>query len=118
MDERLEKALSIANAMVTFNNQKELLKQDYKDSCLYHENGYRFTISRELINFLSSLIHAEILEDVVILDDFENPYMISNVKDFYKNIFNIYTESSNKYYHEFVKLKKNRSIEKIIGLDA
>lgn len=117
MDERLEKALNIANAMVTFNNQKELLKQEYKDSCLYHENGYRFTVSRELLNFLFNLIQKEILEDVVIMDDFENPYMIANVTDFHNNIFNMYTEASNKYYHEYVKLKKNRSIEKIIGLN-
>ena len=118
MDGRLKKALDVANTMITFNNQKEILKQEYRDSCLYHENGHRFTISRELINFLSSAISREILENLVILDDFENPYMISNVKEFYKKIFDIYLESSNKYYYEFAKLKKSRFIEKIIDLDA
>jgi hypothetical protein len=117
VDERLEKALDIANAMVTFNNQKELLKQEYKDTCLYHENGYRFTVSKELLNFLSTLISMEVLEDAVILDDFENPYMISDIVKFRSNVFSLYTKSSNKYYHEFVKLKKNRSIAKMIDID-
>jgi hypothetical protein len=116
MDERLKNALDVANLMVAYNNQRELLKEEYREGCLYHENGHRFTIDRELINFLTSLIQMGNTEDVVILDDFENPYMISDVKSFHKNIFYIYMENTNKYYHRYLLLKKDRSISKIMGI--
>ena len=116
MDDRLKSALDVANKMVTFNTQKELIRQEYKESCLYHENGHQFTINRELINLLTSLIQMDHTEDVVIIDDFENPYMISNVEEFRSNIFNIYVEKSNEYYHKFINLKKNRSVLTMIGI--
>ena len=117
MDDRLKKALDIANQMVTFSNQRELIKQEFKEDCLYHTEGHRFTVNREIINFLSTLVALDRTEDVVILDDFENPYMISDVKIFLDNIFNLYIESTNKYYHRHIELKSKRSITKIIGIE-
>lgn len=116
MDERLKNALKVANYMTTFNTQREILKQEYLESCTHHESGHRFTINRELINFLTSLISMEHVHDVVILDDFENPCVIEDVLDFRNKIFDIYIESSNKYYHDFVKLKSSRSLEKILDI--
>ena len=37
MDDRLKTALESANFMVTFNNQKEVIKQTFKENCLHHE---------------------------------------------------------------------------------
>ena len=116
MDERLKNALKVANYMSTFNTQREILRQEYIDSCTYHESGHRFTINRELINFLSTLISMEHLQDVVILDDFENPFLIVDVSDFRNKIFKLYIENSNRYYHDYVKLKTSRSLEKILDI--
>jgi len=116
MDERLKLALESANMMVTFNNQSHLLKQEYKESCLYHKDGRRFTVNRELINFLSTLIQRSLTEDIVIMDDSETPYMISDVADFLEKIFDIYVESSNDYYHKYTQLKNSRSMTKILGV--
>lgn len=116
MDDRLKSALDVANRMVTFNTQKELMRQEYKESCLYHENGHQFTINRELINFLTSLIQMGHTENIVVIDDFENPYMIVNAEEFRSNIFNIYAEKSNDYYHKYIELKKNRSVLTMIGV--
>jgi hypothetical protein len=116
MDERLKKALDISNQMVTYNTQRDLLKQEFKEDCLYHENGQRFTVNRELINFLSTLLTLGHTEDVVILDDFENPFMISNVKEFLDNIFGIYMEGTNRYYHRDVDLKSKRTIAKLMDI--
>jgi hypothetical protein len=116
MDDRLKNALDVANLMVAFNNQRELLKEEYREGCLYHEDGHRFTIDRELINFLISLIQIGSTEDVVILDDFESPYMISDVKSFHEKIFNIYVEATNRYYHKYILLKKDRSISKMMDV--
>ena len=116
MDERLKNALDVANLMVAYNNQRELLKEEYKENCLHHENGHRFTVNRELINFLTSLIQLGNTEDIVILDDFENPYMIDDVRIFHEKVFNIYVETTNKYYHSYIMLKKDRSISKIMRI--
>ena len=117
MDERLKKALDIANLMVTHNTQKDLIKQEFNEKCLYHENGHRFTVNRELINFLSTLIHMQHLFDVVILDDFENPYMITDVQKFFDNIFSIYIEATNFYYYKIFDLKSKRSISKLMDIE-
>lgn len=117
MDDRLKKALDVANLMVTFGTQRDLIKQEFKEDCLYHEDGHRFTINRELINFLSTLVTLGHLEDIVILDDFENPYMIPDTKAFLDKIFNLYIEGSNKYYHRYVELKSKRSIAKVMEID-
>lgn len=116
MDERLKAALDSANFMITFNNQRELIKQTFKENCLYHEGGRRFTINRELINFLSALQSRGLTEDVVVLDDMEIPYMVSNLEKFLDTIFDIYMESSNQYYLDITNLMKTRSTNKIIGI--
>lgn len=117
MDDRLKKALDVANLMVTFSTQRDLLKQEYKENCLYHEAGHRFTVNRELINFLSTLVTLGHMEDVVILDDFENPFMIEDVKAFLDKIFSIYVEGTNEYYHKYIDLKKKRSIAKVMDVE-
>lgn len=117
MDSRLKKALDVANLMVSFGTQRDLLKQEFKENCLYHESGHRFTVNRELINFLSTLLVLGHTEDIVILDDFENPYMIGDVKNFLDNIFVLYNESANGYYHKYVELKSKRSISKIMEIN-
>lgn len=117
MDERLKKALDVANLMVAHNTQRNLVKQEFNEKCLYHENGHRFTVNRELINFLSTLINMEQMSDVVILDDFENPYMITDVKSFFDNIFSIYIEATNTYYYKIVDLKSKRNISKLMDIE-
>lgn len=114
MDERLQKALNSANFMITFNNQKELIRQTFKENCLYHENGHRFTVNRELINFLSTVLSKGVTEEFVILDDMEIPYMILDVDQFLDKIFNIYIESSNSYLRDYSKLKSSRSLTKMV----
>lgn len=117
MDDRLKKALDVANLMVTFGTQRDLLKQEYKENCVYHITGHRFTVNRELITFLSTLIFLKNDEDIVILDDYENPYLISNVKEFLDTIFNLYIENTNEYYHKFIDLKSKRTIARVMDID-
>lgn len=116
MDERLQKALDVANLMVTFNTQRDLLKQEFKEDCLYHESGHRFTVNRELINFLSTLVTLGHTEDIVVLDDFDNPFMIDDTKDFLDKIFSTYIKATNSYYHKYIELKSKRSIAKVMDI--
>lgn len=114
MDDKLKKALESANFMITFNNQMELIKNIFNENCLYHENGRRFSVNRELINFVNTLLSRDIKEDAVIIDDLGAPYQIADVQDFYDKIFSLYYENVNRYYIDYNDLIKKRSVTKII----
>jgi hypothetical protein len=113
MDERLEKALDVANYMVTFNNQREILKQEYKENLIFHYNGFKFTVTLELINFVY-MVNSMELGQIVLIDDNQNPCIIENVSVFKDDIFDVYFRASNLYNEQFSKLKKQRSISKLI----
>jgi len=81
MDERLEKALEFSNFMVTFNNQKRVLKEKYSQDLIYYHAGAQFTVTKELINFCYTLLSSDNTE-VIILDDNDLPVQISIYKNF------------------------------------
>jgi len=116
MDERLEKALDFSNYMLTLNNQKRLLAEKYQEGLIYFYNGSQFTVTRELITFVSVMISSE-QDEVVITDDNNIPCMIEDLESFYGEIINKYTVASNDYFTAYASLKKNRSVEKLVNYE-
>jgi hypothetical protein len=116
MDERLAKALDFSNYMLTLNNQKRLLSEKYQQDLIHFYNGSQFTISRELITFVSTMVNAS-QDEVVIADDNNIPCLVEDLSMFYEEIINKYTTASNDYHSEYLKLKKNRSVEKLVDYD-
>jgi hypothetical protein len=116
MDERLEKALDFSNYMLTLNNQKRLLAEKYQEDLIYFYNGSQFTITRELITFVSVMVSAD-QDEVVITDDNNIPCMVTDIEVFYSEIINKYTNASNDYYTKYANLKKNRSVEKLVDYE-
>jgi hypothetical protein len=112
MDERLEKALNVANFMATFNNQRELIKQEYKEHLIYHYNGYRFTVSLELMNFINLNVLSGI-NQIILIDDNENPCIIEDIENFSDDINDVYYQATNQYHQKFNELKKQRSVFKL-----
>lgn len=117
MDERLEKAINFSNYMVTLNNQRRLLKEKYQEDLLYYYNGCQFTITKELITFLGFLLDKD-NETVVLTDDNQVPVRIEDLEKFFEDILDQYFTASNNYLTEYEKLKKQRSVEKLAGLDV
>lgn len=115
MDERLEKALEISNYMLTFQNQKRLLKEQYKENLIYYVNGGQFTITTQLISFCQSLLLMQQTETILI-DDNEMPVEIEDLIKFTNDLYSKYFESSNRYLIEYNKLKNNRSVESIMNI--
>ncbi len=115
MDERLTKALDISNYMVTLNNQKRLLTEQYADNLIYYYNEGQFSISQQLISFCQSLVARE-QEEAILVDDNKIPIEIEDLNDFTNTIVSKYFEASNIYLTEYNKLKKNRSVESIMDL--
>jgi len=116
MDERLEKALDFSNYMLTLNNQKRLLAEKYQEDLIYFYSGSQFTITRELITFVSAMVSAD-QDEVVITDDNNIPCMVENLSNFYGEIINKFTSASNDYYTKYSDLKKSRSVEKLVGYE-
>ena len=115
MDERLQKALDMSNYMVTLNNQKRLLKEQYQENLVYYFNGGQFTITQELISFCQSLISLN-QTNTILIDDNSLPIEIEDLEKFSHGIYSKYFEASNRYLTEYNKLKTNRSVESIMEL--
>ena len=116
MDERLEKALDFSNYMLTLSNQKRLLAEKYQEDLLYFYNGSQFTITRELITFVGTMVNSD-QDEIVITDDNNLPCLVEDTDSFYNEIIDKYTTASNEYYSEYLKLKKSRSIEKLVNYE-
>lgn len=115
MDERLQKALDISNYMVTLNNQKRILKEQYQENLIYYHNSGQFTVSQQLISFCQSLL-AMSQDSTILIDDNDIPIEIEDLKQFAEDLISKYFEVSNQYLIEYNKLKKNRSVESIMNL--
>lgn len=117
MDERLEKALKFSNYMITLNNQKRLLQEKYYEDLMHFEQGSQFTVSRELITFVGMLIERGNDTNIVLTDDNNIPVQIEDLNEFYDDILDTYFTASNGYYTEYEKIKKNRSVEKLVDYE-
>lgn len=115
MDERLKKALDISNYMITLNNQKRLLKEQYYENIVFYYNGGQFTITTDLISFCQSLISMN-QTGTILIDDNDIPIEIEDLEQFSSDLYSVYFESANKFLIEYNKLKKNRNIESIMDL--
>ena len=87
MDERLEKALDFSNYMLTLSNQKRLLAEKYQEELIHFYSGSQFTITRELITFVSTMVSAD-QDEIVIADDNNIPCMVEDLANFYSEIIN------------------------------
>lgn len=115
MDARLEEAVEFSNFMVTLENQKRVLKEQYYESLIHYHNKGQFTISPEMITFLHTLLNMNQTE-VVLIDDNDLPIQIEDLKIFVVEVSNIYFTASNKYMLEYNKLVSSRSVKGLIDL--
>ena len=115
MDDKLEKAVKVANYMATLTNQKRIALEEFKQNIIYYHSGASFTANRELINFVKTLVDLK-NESAVLLDDNYIPVEISNLSDFLTQLIELYTESSNKYLVKYSELKSKRRVEDLVKL--
>lgn len=114
MDERLEKALDFSNYMVTLNNQKRILREKFRESIVYYYKGAQFTVTKELMTFVSLLVDKDNTEDIILVDDNEIPILVDNLQEFLNEVLNTYFSAANEYHIEYQKLLKNRSTMKLV----
>jgi hypothetical protein len=52
---------------------------------------------------------------VILLDANENPVLVEDLNEFSEEIFRRYFEVTNEYFEQNQKIKKSRSVEKLIS---
>lgn len=115
MDSRLEKALEFSNYRVTLFQELKTLKLKMANDLMYSYNGGTFKITRELISFCQALL-ADDQSETILLDINDTPIFIDALSEFADKIYSQYFEALNEYHIEYERLRKARSVEKIVDL--
>lgn len=114
MDPIVQKAFDVANYMTTLSNQKQILKEEFQQNLIHYQNGGTFTVTRDLINFVKTLIDLGYNEDIVLVDDNHTPISIAELKTFLEVLLEIYQSSINEYYTKYSQLKNSRTVEALV----
>lgn len=117
MDERLKQALDFSKYQLTLSVQKKLLREKIEAKLTYGHSGGIFKIDQTLISFVQFLIDQDRTENVPILDANELPILIPDLKKFRDDILDRYFTSLYEYYENYEKIKKSRTIEKLISYE-
>ena len=115
MDERLEKAFQTANYMITLSNQRKVILEEFQQSLIYYFQGASFTIERNLITFISTLV-ARDTTVAVVLDDNNIPVEIPDLKLFLDDIISIYFSATNDYLVKYNQIKTKRRVGDLMAL--
>lgn len=116
MDERLQAALDFSNLMITLDNQKRILKEQYQNDLIYYFKGAQFTVTQSLVSFCQSLLALH-QTSTILVDDNDIPVEIEDLEKFSDTLVSVHWKASNKYLIEYNKLKNNRTIEGMINLN-
>jgi hypothetical protein len=115
MDQQLKAALDFSNYQQTFSIQKKVLKERIAAKLTYGFNGGLFRIDRTLLTFVDMLCAKGRTSGVVLLDANENPILVDDLEAFREELFQRYFEVTNEYFDQYQKIKKSRSVEKLIS---
>ena len=116
MDDRLKNALDFSNYRQTLSIQRKSLKERMQGKLTYGFNGGIFKIDQTLLSFVSILCTEGRTQGIVLLDINENPILIENLEVFKTEIFDRFFTVSFEYQEEYNKIKKSRSVEKLVDL--
>jgi hypothetical protein len=116
MDDRLKNALDFSNYRQTLSIQRKLIKEKMLAKLTYGCNGGIFKIDQSLLSFVSMLCAEGRTQGVVLLDVNENPVIIDDLEIFKTEIFDRFFTASFEYQEEYEKIKKSRTVEKLVDL--
>lgn len=115
MDERLEKALEFSNYMVTLNNQRRVIHEQFLETCVHYLNGGKFSVNRELITFCHTMLQSD-QTSAILIDDNDTPIEVEDLQKFHDDIMDIYFTTSYEYFNKYNEIKKNRTVEGLVDL--
>ena len=114
MDNAIEKAFEISNYMATLASQKQIYKEEFYQNLIHYQNGGSFSVTRELINFVKTLIDLGHETNTVLIDNNDIPIEIENLTGFMEQIISVYYGAVNEYYSKYTQLKTSRTVESLV----
>lgn len=115
MDERLEKALDFSNYMITLNNQRRIIHEQFNENCVHYLNGGKFTVNRELITFCQMMIDKD-QDSIILIDDNNAPIEVGDLETFLEDVLNLYFTNSYEYLNKYNEIKTKRNVEGLVDL--
>jgi hypothetical protein len=116
MDQKIEKAFTVANYMATLSNQRRIIFEEFNQKIIYYTNGATFKIDPQLITFTKTAIDLGQTHEVAFLDSNNFPVIIADVQEFLDNIIAQYFGALNEYAAKYADLKSKRKIADIVEL--
>jgi hypothetical protein len=116
MDDLLKKALEFSNYQNTLTIQKKVLREKVSSQLTYGYNGGIFKIDQTLITFVQMLLDQGREGGIPLLDSNNTPIIVEDLASFRDEILDRYFTSLLDYHEKYQELKKNRSVEKLVGL--
>ena len=101
--------------MITLSNQRKVILEEFQQSLIYYFQGASFTIERNLITFISTLV-ARDTTVAVVLDDNNIPVEIPDLKLFLDDIISIYFSATNDYLVKYNQIKTKRRVGDLMAL--
>jgi hypothetical protein len=92
-----------AKAKFNHNSAKAYLKEKYQSKLIFADQGGLWKATPELIAFLGSCM----VEQIVVLDQYENPILIIKSELLHKAI-EVYNQTMRAWHEEFTELRKKR----------
>ena len=115
MDERLEKALDVSNYMITLNNQRRIIHEQFLENSIHYLNGGKFSVNRDLINFCHTLVQNSQTQ-AVLIDDNDIPVNVDDLQKFLSDVLDIYFKASYEYLDKYNEIKTSRKVEGLVDL--
>lgn len=112
-DDRLERALEFSNYVATMSNQKENIKNRVAQLQLVHYNGGTFKADPTTISFIKTLMDLG-HTDAILFDSKQNPVNVKNLKTLLEDLVSAYFSAAQEFDVEYSKMRKARSIKKIM----
>lgn len=116
MDDQLKAALDFSNFRQALSTQQRILKEKAQANLTYGINGGIFKITQELISFVKILLDLDRKTNTILLDHNDNPILIEDLTRFQQEIMDRYFTVTYEYFDSIQKLKKSRSMEKLLDL--
>lgn len=114
MDQRLKDALEFSNYRLTLaNHKKNLLLRAEALQVVSHAGGM-FKASPYLITWLDFIIRSG-AEQYVLTDQNDEPILVTDLVALKDRLFDAYTKSMNLLHVEYDKIKRARTVQKIVG---
>lgn len=110
MHNDLTAAIALANYQTTLSQQKDFLREKFKDDCILGFNGGLFLITPEFIAGVRT-IPASYVVDMNL-----NPILIEDKEKFIEQAIACYSSAVDHYGQSYSKFKSQRSINSLVGI--